>query len=409
MADLFWPGDERAGSLMSDQALLAAMSSVEHAWLAALVDQGVAPPDAAADVRGVIGSGDAAGLAAAAESGGNPAIGVVALLRKRLGGAPAQWLHRGLTSQDVVDTALVLCLRDTLNRMTTEVRGQTTALCRLAEAHRSVPMTGRTLTQPAVPITFGLKAASWLTGVLDATADLTAARRRLAVQIGGAAGTLAASTELARGRGLPEPERVSWRLVEIVATALDLAPSVPWHTSRSMLTVAGDALVTCTDTYGRIANDVLTLSRPEIGELAEGSGGGSSTMPQKHNPVLSVLIRRAALAGPPLASTLHLAAAATVDERSDGAWHVEWAALRDLVRRTVTAACQTTEVLTGLRVHTGRMAANLAAADGIDSEQRVMADLVGRAPDAVHGYLGASALIIDRVLARAAALLEETP
>ena len=197
-----------------------------------------------------------------------------------------------------------------------------------------------------------------------------------AVQLGGAAGTLAASTELARLRGLPEPAQVSWRLVESVASALGLVPSVPWHTSRTVITAAGDAFVGCTDAYGRIAADVATLSRPEIAELAEGSGGGSSTMPQKHNPVLSVLIRRSALTGPPLASTLHLAAATNVDERPDGSWHAEWATLRDLARRTVVAASQASELITGLVVDEDRMAANLAAAAGIEAEQQAMADLV---------------------------------
>jgi 3-carboxy-cis,cis-muconate cycloisomerase len=260
-------------------------------------------------------------------------------------------------------------------------------------------MVGRTLTQHAVSITFGLKAANWLTGLLDAAEALAGIRSRLAVQLGGAAGTLAACTELARLRGLREPAQVSWRLVESVASALGLVPSVPWHTSRTVITVAGDALLGCTDAYGRIAADVATLSRPEIAELAEGSGGGSSTMPQKNNPVLSVLIRRAALTGPQLASTLHLAAANNVDERPDGSWHAEWATLRDLARRTVVAASQASELITGLVVDEDRMAANLAAAAGIEAEQQAMADLVGGEPS--KEYLGATELIIDRVLARA--------
>jgi 3-carboxy-cis,cis-muconate cycloisomerase len=294
----------------------------------------------------------------------------------------------------------MLCLRDVIDRLAEELRGQIEGLRGLVVEHRSTPMVGRTLTQYAVPITFGLKAANWLTGLLDAAEALAGVRARLPVQLGGAAGTLAASTELARLRGLSEPAQVSWRLVESVAGALGLAPSVPWHTSRSVVTAAGDALVGCTDAYGRIAADVATLSRPEIGELAEGSGGGSSTMPQKHNPVLSVLIRRAALTGPPLASTLHLAAATNVDERPDGSWHAEWATLRDLARRTVVAASQASELITGLAVDQDRMAANLAAAAGIEAEQQAMAGLIGAEPS--KEYLGATELIIERVLARAA-------
>jgi 3-carboxy-cis,cis-muconate cycloisomerase len=399
MTDLFWPGDGRAGALMSDWALLTAMESVENAWLDALVEHKIAPVEAQAEIRGLLSENDLGALADGAEAGGNPVIGLVEMLRKRLSSEPARWLHRGLTSQDVLDTALMICLRDVLDRLDGELRVQVEGLRGLVSEHRSTPMVGRTLTQHAVPITFGLKAANWLTGLLDAAEALEGVRPRLPVQLGGAAGTLAASTELARLRRLPEPAQVSWQLVESVANALGLAPSVPWHTSRWVVTAAGDALVGCTDAYGRIAADVATLSRPEIAELAEGTGGGSSTMPQKHNPVLSVLIRRSALTGPALASTLHLAAATNVDERPDGSWHAEWATLRDLARRTVVAASQASELITGLLVDQDRMAANLAAAVGIEAEQQSMADLAGGEPS--KDYLGATELIIDRVLARA--------
>jgi 3-carboxy-cis,cis-muconate cycloisomerase len=145
---------------------------------------------------------------------------------------------------------------------------------------------------------------------------------------------------------------------------------------------------------------VLLASRPEIGELSEEHGGGSSTMPQKRNPVLSVLIRRAALAAPPLGATLHAAAAARVDERPDGAWHVEWATLRTLTRRAVTAGAQTADLLTGLRVHPERMAATLAAArPGIDAEQRKFTG------DTDRPYLGATDAIVDAALKRAAGVV----
>jgi 3-carboxy-cis,cis-muconate cycloisomerase len=399
MTDLFWPGDGRAGALMSDWALLTAMELVENAWLDALVEHKIAPVEAQAEIRGLLGESDLGALADGAEAGGNPVIGLVEMLRRRLSSEPARWLHRGLTSQDVLDTALMICLRDVIDRLDDEMGGQVEGLRRLVSEHRSTSMVGRTLTQHAVPITFGLKAANWLTGLLDAEEALAGVRSRLQVQLGGAAGTLAASTELAHLRGLSEPAQVSWQLVESVASSLGLVLSVPWHTSRSVVTAAGDALVGCTDAYGRIAADVATLSRPEIAELAEGTGGGSSTMPQKHNPVLSVLIRRSALTGPPLASTLHFAAATNVDERPDGSWHAEWATLRDLARRTVVAASQASELITGLLVDQDRMAANLAAAAGIEAEQQSMVDLAGGEPS--KDYLGATELIIDRVLARA--------
>jgi 3-carboxy-cis,cis-muconate cycloisomerase len=374
MSDLFWPGDARAGDLLTDASFLQAMVAVEEAWL---------------DVLG-IGHGSLPDLDPAtipSESGGNPALGLVAILRERLEGDAARWVHRGLTSQDVVDSALMLLLRDAVSAVRRELRTQVGLLADLAEAFRTTPMVARTLTQHAVPTTFGLKVAGWLAAVLDADDDL--ASLSFPVQLGGAAGTMAAVVEL----GL-DPAATRDRL----AGALGLAPSLPWHTSRAPVTRIGDAAVGCTDAWGRIANDVLTLSRPEIDELAEGEGGGSSTMPHKRNPVLSALIRRAALAAPQLAATLHVAAAESVDERAAGAWHAEWATVSTLLRRTVVAGSQATDLVTGLRVHPDRMAATLDAAD-VGSEQRTMVELAGIQPRS--NYLGASDEIIDAVLDRA--------
>jgi 3-carboxy-cis,cis-muconate cycloisomerase len=406
MSDLFWPGDERAGSLFSDAELLRTMEAVESAWLEALVAGGIAPAAARHPVSGLVGPDDVAAVAGGSEAGGNPVIPLVALLRDRLPAESARWLHRGLTSQDVLDTALVLLLRDVLDRLDIELRRQVGELLRLTTSYADAPQVGRTLTQHAVPVTFGLKTAGWSTGVLDAADALGRARSGLAVQLGGAAGTAAATVELARLLGHPEPIETAWRLVEATATALALPARAPWHTTRAPLTGVADALVTCTDAYGHLAADVTTLSRPEIGELAEGSGGGSSTMPHKRNPALSVLIRRAALAGPGLAATVHLAAATTVDERPDGAWHAEWAALRDLGRRTVVAASQTSDLLADLRVDTDRMAANLDRAEGVRAEQQSMAALVGAEASAT--YLGATPRWIVATVRRARAYLTDS-
>lgn len=406
MSDLFWPGDSRAGTLLTSASLLEAMTRVEAAWLAALVAEGVAPEVAADDLTGLVGDGDLAQLAGEAESGGNPAIPLVALLRERVAPrnrAAATWLHRGLTSQDTVDTALACCLVPVLDTVSGELRSHVEALLTLLEAHGNRPMTGRTLTQPAVPILFGTKIAGWLDGVLGAADLLAAARPGPAVQLGGAAGTMAAAAELAALRDLPDPAHVVARLIRDTAGQLGLAPATAWHTTRVRLTRYADALLTCTDAWGHVANDVLTLSRPEIGELAEGHGGGSSTMPHKANPVLSVLIRRAALAAPSLAAQLHLAAAEMVEERAGGAWHLEWAALRDLGRRTVVAARQATELLRGLRVHHDRMRTNLEAAlPGVLAERRTMAGLLDQAADEDPAtYLGNSATVVEQARDRA--------
>ncbi|MEB3034931.1 3-carboxy-cis,cis-muconate cycloisomerase [[Mycobacterium] nativiensis] len=399
MTDLLWPGDHRAGQIFSDAAYLAAMVRVENAWLGVLVDAGIAPASARADLTAVISATDVEAVAVAAEATGNPVPGLVELLRERTGGEPAHWVHRGLTSQDVVDTALMLCVRDALDRIRGEVTTQVRTLAARAETHRDSPMLARTLTQPALPSTVGMKFANWLAGILDG-ADSVAALPAFPAQAGGAAGTMAAATELT---GSPtDAIALSGRL----ATALGLADSPPWHTTRSVITRVGDTLVTCCDAWAHIANDVAASSRPEIGELAEGRGGGSSTMPHKNNPVLCVLIRRAALVAPSLAAALHAASAAGVDERSDGGWHAEWAALRTLSRYAVVAAAQTTELLAGLIIDTDRAAANLAAAGDLLGEQRAMAQLAGRT--ARRDYTGAAGHLIDAVLQRAHHFTEAT-
>lgn len=404
MADLFWPGDARAGDLFSDPALVTAMVDVEAAWLAALVDARIAPTGAAGhDLAGLVRRDDIAWLEAESESGGNPAMPLVSLLRDRLAEASpdaARWLHRGLTSQDVVDSALMICARDAVTCILVGLREQISVLSHLVQEHRGTTMVARTLTQHAVPTTFGLKVATWLTGVLDAYEDLSTTV--LPVQVGGAAGTMAGALELAGTA--PDPFEVVHRLTQGLARSLDLTPSTPWHTSRAAVTRLGDAAVRCTDAWARIANDVLILGRPEIAELSEGTGGGSSTMPHKANPVLSTLVRRAALTTPQLAATLHLSAAESSDERAAGGWHAEWATLRTLMRRTAVAGDHTVALLVGLQVHTGQMESTLSAAhDDVHAEQRSLAELAGAPPRT--SYLGASAAFVEAPLARAAAVL----
>jgi 3-carboxy-cis,cis-muconate cycloisomerase len=400
MADLFWPGDERALNTFAQGDFLEKLVEVEQVWLSALVEAGVAPPGARADLHGLVGRGDRDEVAAAAESSGNPVVPLVGLLRERLG-APeaAAWLHKGLTSQDVLDTALVLSARETTRLVLEELDRQMRSLADLAHRHRDDLMAGRTLTQHAVPITFGLKAAQWLQGVLDARDDLRALR--FPIQVGGAAGTLAAIATLAGDADAGQ------FVVAEAARVLQLENTPPWHTTRTPFTRYADALVRATDAMGHIANDVLLLARPEISELAEPKAhgrGGSSTMPQKANPILSVLVRRAALSAPAVAAQLHLAAATTVDERPEGSWHTEWSALATLSRRTLTAASQTAELLQGLHVDTGRMAAVVKQqSSALLAEQRSLAGMLDadREPDFdPRHYLGAHGQLIDRILDR---------
>lgn len=405
MTNLLWPGDQRAGELMTDQALLQSMVLVESAWLSALAAAGLASVECAgADLRHLIGRQDCEMLAVASEDGGNPVIGLVALLRERADPAVGRWIHRGLTSQDVLDTGLMLAMRAVVDRLLSLLVEQISTLCALTATHRATPMVARTLTQHAVPSTFGAKAASWLNGVIDAHQHL--AGLSTPAQIGGAGGTLAATTELATLIGdAGDPAEVALQLARTTATALGLEIRLPWHTTRTPVTAAADALAGCTDAWGHIASDIVTLVRPEIAELSEpatAQRGGSSTMPNKHNPVLSILIRRAAISAPPLAATLHTAAALANDERPDGPWHAEWDTLRILARRTVVAGSQCSELLAELQIHSAQMAENLSAADVL-GEQRAIADLAGKAPSAT--YFGAIEPLIGDSLDRAERIL----
>jgi 3-carboxy-cis,cis-muconate cycloisomerase len=408
MTNLLWPGDQRAGEMMSDAALLASMVAVESAWLDALVAAGLAPDECAGvDLAGLISADDGEQVAVQAEDGGTPVIGLVALLRERTSAEVSRWIHRGLTSQDVVDTGLMLVTRTAVDELTAQLTEQISVLSALAATHRGTPMAARTLTQYAVPTTFGAKAATWLNGVVDAYRHLQALC--IPVQIGGAGGTLAATTELAALAGRGDGPGIAVELMHTVAATLGLAARTPWHTTRAPITAIGDALTACTDAWGRIASDVVTLVRPEIAELSEpaaGNRGGSSSMPHKRNPVLSILIRRAAISTPLLAATLHTAAALANDERPNGAWHAEWDTLRTLARRTVVAGSQCSELLAGLEVHSAQMAKNLGSADVL-SEQRVIAQLVGKAPSG--NYFGAVNTLIDDSLDRAARTLKERP
>ncbi|GAA1458142.1 lyase family protein [Williamsia maris] len=417
MTDIFWPGDHRAGDLVSASSFLQSMVAVERAWLAAMVTAGVAPPEADDDLADLVGADDVDRIAVDAEGGGNPAIPTVALLRSRLAdrhAEAARWLHRGLTSQDVVDTALVLCLRAAVVAVEHEIREQVTVLADLADRHVDTVMVGRTLTQHAVPLTFGVKVSGWLDGVLDAATLLSAARERLPVQIGGAVGINSAATELLAVTGARTGARTGVAdVVADVADRLGLVARRSWHTTRSPLTSLADALVGYSDVLGHVAADVATLSRPEIGEVAEGqvSGrGGSSTMPNKNNPVLAVLIRRAALAAPHLGATVHIAAATAVDERPDGAWHVEWDTHRTLARRSVVAASQATELLGGLQIDVDRMSETLTGAlPGVLAERSAMRTLTN-SPDVEADpshYLGAASTIVGDVVSRARTYLEE--
>lgn len=387
MTGLLEPGNFRATGVVSDAAVLRAMVEVEVAWLRVLASQGLVNRG---DVNAVADASERAnlgGIARAAEGAGNPVVPLVAWLRSIAPARLAASVHRGLTSQDVVDTALMLVARDALRRVGIDLSTTADTLSDLADRHRSDLMAGRTLTQHAVPITFGLKAARWLSGVLDALDDIDRVLSGLPVQCGGAAGTLS----LAATAGDPI------LTAEAFASEVELVwPGLPWHTARRPVTRIGDVAVSVLDAVGVIANDVALLGRPEFGEVREGAApgrGGSSTMPHKQNPVLAVLIKSAAMQGPFLGAQLHSCAAHSLDERSDGAWHAEWPTLTRLLTLAVTAASQAAELVAGLTVDAGVMRQRVATEPALLAESAGVTD--------ASEYLGAAGDFVEAALRRA--------
>jgi 3-carboxy-cis,cis-muconate cycloisomerase len=363
------PGSYRAAGLVDDAAFVRAMLEAEVAW-ARVLGTSVS-----------LGSWVPVLDPSEVEAAGNPVLPLVSALRARVSGP----VHTGLTSQDVLDTALMLLARGVLTRVSGDLERVAAALARLADEHRASVMAGRTLTQFAVPITFGLKAARWLAGVLDSLGELEVVSRNLPVQCGGAAGTLARveSDPLAAASAFAGFLGLVW-------------PGMPWHTYRAPVTRLGDALVRACDALGVMAADLLTLGRPEIDEVREGAvagRGGSSTMPHKRNPVLSVLVNSAALQAPQLGAQLHLCAARAVDERPDGAWHAEWPSLRSLLEIAVVVASQAAELVEGLEVHADVMARRASEAAG-----ELLAERGGGTDPASH--LGVAESFVDEVLKR---------
>ncbi|MEU5595752.1 3-carboxy-cis,cis-muconate cycloisomerase [Streptomyces sp. NPDC020298] len=370
-----WAG-AAAANATSDHAYLRAMLDAEAALTRAQAALGLAPEQAsvvlteAADLANF----GIRTLAARTRKGGNPVIPLVEELTKVVGEEYGPYVHRGATSQDIMDTATMLVAARTLDLVLADLAHAEQALAALAAQHRDTAMPGRTLTQHAVPTTFGLKAAGWRSLVLDARDRATAVRGSLPVQLGGAAGTLAAFAAY----GAQDPVA----LPAAYARELGLCePLLPWHTLRTPIADLAGCLAFTAGALGKIAADVLTLSRTEIGEVTEGTGGGSSAMPHKANPVRATLLAAVARRAPQLAATLYGSLAAE-DERPAGAWHAEWEPLRDLLRMVGGAAQDLAELAGGLQVHPEAMREHLGLTHGLIVSERLSAELapvLGRA------------------------------
>jgi 3-carboxy-cis,cis-muconate cycloisomerase len=369
----------RGSAIIDDNAWLQAMLNAEAGLARALERAGLAPAGTGEAVTRAARADDfdIAELGELSALTGNPVPGLARALAVNVGGQPGRAVHRGATSQDILDTAAMLLARTAIDAAHADLTAAAAATAELATEHRTTPMIGRTLLQQAVPVTFGVVAAGWLAGLDAAIAGLAETRRtRLAVQFGGAAGTLASLG----------PDGI--RVKAMLADELDLAdPPLPWHTERLRIIDVGAAMARVTAALSKIARDVTLLAQTEVAEVAEGAGGnggggadtgaaprrgGSSAMPNKTNPVAAVALLGCAKQAPGLLATL-VASAEQEHQRAAGAWHAEWQPFGHLLQVAASAASWGRELLANLEVDTGKMAANLTAAGGLPLAERVSA------------------------------------
>ena len=364
---------------VSDRAWVQAMLDVEAALARAESRIGLIPSTAADGIASHcrVDEFDVAQLGKAAVRSANPVIPLVNALRAAVSQDAAPYVHRGATSQDILDTAMMLIARRGLDLILADLQQAAAAAATLADRHRATVMAARTLLQQALPTTFGLKAAGWLIAIVEARSELIRVRRtRLAVQFGGAAGTMAALSD----RG-PDVAR------ELAAELALAEPTLPWHTARARVVEVATALGVAAGVAGKVAVDVVLLSQTEVGEISERAVAGrgtSSTLPQKHNPVDAIEIL-AAVRGVNAQASVLQAGMVQEHERAAGAWQAEWPAFAETLRLSGGAVSRLAALLEGLRVDPDRMRRNLELSGGVIMAEHVVMMLGER---------------VDRVMAR---------
>lgn len=373
LGGLFGSDDMRR--LFSDQARLQRMLDVEAALVRVEARLGIVPQDAADAITRAAKVENLSfdELGASTRTVGYPVVALVKQLSKAAGGDAARYVHWGATTQDILDTALVLQIRDGLALIRAEVVRVARALVERAQKHRSDLMAGRTHLQHALPVTFGYKCAVWAAPLLDDLARLDAlAGRVLRVQFGGAVGTLAS---------LGDKGRV---VTEDLARELDLdAPDAPWHVTRDALAETVAALGILCGNLAKFATDIILLMQTEIAEVFEphqAGRGGSSTMPQKRNPIASEYVLAAARGVHALVPMM-LSAMAQDHERATGPWQSEQLALPQIFVLTSGALMHAAAIAEGMTVDTKRMRQNLDSTHGLILAEAVMmaaAKAIGR-------------------------------
>lgn len=370
-------------AICDDRSTLQNMLDFEAALARAEAATGVIPASAVRPIEAACKADtfDMAALAEAATRSGNLAIPLVKALTANVGKADAEaarYVHWGATSQDVIDTATMLGLRAGIDALDADLSRAIKGFAALARKHRNTAMVARTWLQHALPMPFGLKAAEYASSVARARCRLRRlAREGLALQFGGAAGTLAALGD----KGLVVAERLAQEL------NLPL-PEAPWHTHRDRIAEAASSFAILAGSCGKIARDVSLLMQTDVGEAFEPAGegrGGSSTMPHKRNPVAAASALGAATMAPQLAATI-FAAQVQDHERSAGPWHAEWPTLPQLMLVASGALAAVVDIAEGLDVDAARMRSNLDATHGLIMAEAVtfaLADKIGKS-DAHH-------------------------
>ncbi|HZJ91765.1 MAG TPA: 3-carboxy-cis,cis-muconate cycloisomerase [Thiopseudomonas sp.] len=347
--------DQEAGCYLGDQAQIRAMLEVEAQLALAQADCGLIPQDAALAIAQAAAEIkiDAATLATDTGSAGVAVPALVQALKQNLPKEYARWVHFGATSQDIVDTALVLNCRELLKLYETRLSQVIEQLRELANTHRDTIIAGRTRTQQAVPMSFGLKVANWLAPLLRQQARLNELKPRLLkLQLAGAVGTLSAMQDQAVA------------ISEKLAVRLDLAVSHNWHTQRDSVVELANWLALTTGLLGKMGQDWLLLGQTEVGELSFSNGGGSSTMPQKCNPVSAELLVTLARHNAGQIGQMHQAMLHE-HERSGSGWTLEWLVLPTMLMATAVALHHSSDALAHIIVNTEKMQSNLGLYNGV--------------------------------------------
>jgi 3-carboxy-cis,cis-muconate cycloisomerase len=352
-------GDSEINQLLSDQAYVQALVEVETALARAEARVGAIPQAAAEQISRAADPNkvDIESLSKGTVRSGFPIIALVQELRRLVGGQAASYVHWGATTQDIMDTAGVLQLRAACELYKKRLVELARQLSQLANRHRATVMAGRTHGQQALPISFGLKVASWLAPVVHHGERLNQiSPRLLVVQFGGAAGTLAALGD----KGI--------EVMEALAAELKLAaPALPWHAQRDSLVEFAGWLSLITGSLGKMAQDIILLAQTEVGEVSESAEegrGGSSTMPQKSNPITSELILAAARKNASLLSALHHAQVQE-HERATHGWQVEWLTLPEMLMLTGGALKHAVYLAKNLQVDQAKMRENIHRANDV--------------------------------------------